>query len=461
MTLACPSSCRPSGATASCSCCTTFISLMLATRLHRRTVHKVRELIKVVSENAQAAYYPSQHLTIDEAMVAFKGRSKLRQNVPNKKNPNGFKVWMLVESSSGYVVNFQVFEGRGDDGPETGHAQRVVKDLIAVLDEQRWHVIGMDGFFSSIALFDSILTRGFYAVATTRNWLTGFPKSLLAVSSRLTQGQWLCRQRGQLTIVSWFDRKPVNLLSTYCDASKQAEVGRWRRSPTTGRRDRRARLLCPEAVVEYHAWMRGVDIFSQRESYSRPGRKSRRWWPRLAWFVIDMAVTNACVLYSQHQAGAGLPAIKPKAFRRVLMLALVGKLHSEDEARAAFHAEAGRERAAAHPSAAPSDAADVSGVRQAHATDKRTQQAQDEGGLQHLRYRCAHWLLEGASAARGGAVMKRFYTVLGNGTPCAIRPLRDIRFVYSLNTISLCCKVAGISRAQGFCRVDSQTSTRM
>ena len=90
-------------------------------------------------------------------------------------------------------------------------------------------------------------------------------------------------------------------------------------------------VQCPDVVVEYHNWMRGVDVFSQRESYARPGRKSRRWWPRLAWFLVDMAVNNAYVLYMQY--AAALPsrpaaAKSPTEFRRALINALLGTFTS-------------------------------------------------------------------------------------------------------------------------------------
>jgi hypothetical protein len=73
--------------------------------------------------------------------------------------------------------------------------------------------------------------------------------------------------------------------------------------------------------------MRGVDVFSQRESYSRIGRRAKRWWPRLAWFLIDMAINNAYILYGRYMAGqeeSNVAAQSPKAFRRALMQALVG-----------------------------------------------------------------------------------------------------------------------------------------
>jgi hypothetical protein len=268
-------------------------------------------------------------------MVGFKGRSKMKQSMPAEHTRNGFKVWMLVDCGTGYVYNFDIYEGKGEQGPETGQSQRVVTTLIKPLEERRWHVIGMDGFFSSVELFEKLHAAGFYAVATTRNWLVGFPKSLLLTNAKLTEGQWIWRRKGAITLVSWYDQKPVNLLSTYCDPTKVSDVQRWRKSSTSGRRDKRRKLQCPEVVVEYHKWMRGVDVFSQKESYSRIGRKSRRWWPRLAWFLIDICVSNAFVLYQQHcvahaaqtgpaQGSAHLPsdAASQKAFRRSLMHAL-------------------------------------------------------------------------------------------------------------------------------------------
>ena len=293
-------------------------------------IHKIRRLNNLIVKQSQAVYYPTRHLTIDEAMVGFKGRTKLKQHIPAKSADTGFKIWMLVDCETNYVFNFQIFQGKGEEGPESGQSQRVVNDLITPLDQHRWHIIGMDGFFSSVPLFDSLLARGIYAVATTRSWLTGFPSSMVLINKQLEEGQWLLRQRGNMVCTSWMDRKPVNLLSTYCDPLTEDEVLRWRQSSARGRRDRRVRLMCPSVLVQYHHWMRGVDVWSQKESYYHIGRKSRRWWPRLAWFLIDMAVSNAYVLYARYAAAQPEPrlptpgAATQKAFRRALMQALVG-----------------------------------------------------------------------------------------------------------------------------------------
>jgi hypothetical protein len=304
-------------------------------------LHKIRELHDLIRTRSQAAYYPAQHLTIDEAMVGFQGRHKMKQYVMRKTVPTGFKIWTLVECSTGYVYNFDVYQGKVDrKTTETGQTQAVVNTLLTAVDEQRWHIIGMDGFFSSVPLFKDLYRRGFHAVATTRQNRELFPRTLLTLNAELKEGQYIYRQCGNIVCVSWKDQKPVNLLSTYCDPMVTTAVSRWRKSTKGGRRDKAVDVQCPEVVVEYHRWMRGVDVFSQRESYARPGRKSRRWWPRLAWFLIDMAVSNAYVLYRQYAAGLSpqpAAAKSPTEFRRALINALVGTFTSRKKRGRPWH----------------------------------------------------------------------------------------------------------------------------
>lgn len=55
-------------------------------------------------------------------MVAFKGRCSMKQSMPNKIQDSGFKAWMLVGCETNFVVKFEVYTGKTEDGPEHGHA---------------------------------------------------------------------------------------------------------------------------------------------------------------------------------------------------------------------------------------------------------------------------------------------------------------------------------------------------
>jgi hypothetical protein len=82
-------------------------------------------------------------------------------------------------------------------------------------------------------------------------------------------------------------------------------------------------LTCPEVVVEYHKYMRGVDLFSQHQSYYAIGRRAKKWWPRLAWFLIDVGLINSRILYNIHTNSN----LSQKKFREMLMQELVGSFH--------------------------------------------------------------------------------------------------------------------------------------
>ena len=45
-----------------------------------------------------------------------------------------------------------------------------------------------DGFFSSTELCKQLYSRGFLAVATTRYWVSGFPKALVHINRSLGEG---------------------------------------------------------------------------------------------------------------------------------------------------------------------------------------------------------------------------------------------------------------------------------
>ena len=66
--------------------------------------------------------------------------------------------------------------------------------------------------------------------------------------------------------------------------------------------------------------MRGVDLFSQYQSYYAIGRRAKKWWPRLAWFLIDVGLINARILYNIHTKSD----LSQKKFREMLMKEMVG-----------------------------------------------------------------------------------------------------------------------------------------
>ena len=55
---------------------------------------------------------------------------------------------------------------------------------------------------------------------------------------------------------------------------------------------------CPVAVAKYNAIMGGVDRFDQLRGCYAIGRRSVKWWHRILFYLIDLAVMNSVTKYS-------------------------------------------------------------------------------------------------------------------------------------------------------------------
>lgn len=61
---------------------------------------KIRPLFEHYKKNFSQFYVPQKNIAIDESLVAFKGRIKCRQYLPNKRARYGIKLYKLCESST-------------------------------------------------------------------------------------------------------------------------------------------------------------------------------------------------------------------------------------------------------------------------------------------------------------------------------------------------------------------------
>ena len=96
----------------------------------------------------------------------------------------------------------------------------------------------------------------------------------------------------EISAVRWFDNKPVTLLSTYAGSEPVSEVRRW-----NGRTKSYENVQCPKVVSVYNKHMDGVDLIDSLIGLYRTKIKSRKWYHRLFFHLLDMTVINAWLLY--------------------------------------------------------------------------------------------------------------------------------------------------------------------
>ena len=63
--------------------------------------YRIQHLTDLIRTACRNSYSPSSHIAIDEAMIAFQGRSKHTIKLKNKPIDTGYKLWCIGDH--GYI----------------------------------------------------------------------------------------------------------------------------------------------------------------------------------------------------------------------------------------------------------------------------------------------------------------------------------------------------------------------
>ena len=186
-------------------------------------LHKVRPLIDAL--NCQLAKIPvEENVSVDEQIVPFKGRHSLKQYNPRKPHKWGYKVFVM-SGVSAFSYNFEVSTGAGDNvclpnEPDIGSSSNVVVRLARRLPSDINHKLNIDNWFNSLPLQVYLKERGILSLGTVReNRLQGCPLPSEKEMKKTGCGTYVEKvrrdKRVDLSCVSWYDNKQVNLLSSF------------------------------------------------------------------------------------------------------------------------------------------------------------------------------------------------------------------------------------------------------
>jgi len=286
----------------------------------------VRELAAKLNASFAAYSSPSQDLALDEAMVAYKGRSPIKQYIPSKPHKWGYKIWCL--SSEDYLLHFEIYAGKEGAPSDAGATVDTVLRMTAAYQEQGF-ILYTDNWFTSPALLRALAQRGIRLCGAVRSNRKGMPDIPAEDIRALNRGEWIQRQKGDAIVAVWRDQQALRILYNHCSPGETASLQRWNDA------GRKVSVGCPRAVRDYFYRARSVDVLSQLHYAYPPGRKARRCWPRLAWWLLDMCVINAFQLWSKGQQHLG-----QLRFREELMHELLKQLppeHTQRKCGAGLH----------------------------------------------------------------------------------------------------------------------------
>ena len=257
----------------------------------RNPFSSIRDFITALNHSFPQHWIPGRHIALDESMVSYRGRSDIKQFVPGKSHPHGYKIWVLANEN--YVLQFQLYEGKAAAGPS-------IHDMVMQLTQlyrNSHHVLYIDTLFTSPTLVDSLFNVGIRVCGSVKGNRIGMPSKeqlSTATTDSLASGAALQIQKGGtkvLTLCAWKDKRLILLLYNHIDPRLSTSLQRWNEAGEI------YQLGCPQAISDYFHHARAVDVINQLHYSYLPGRKSRKCWTRLVWWLIDICVLNAYRLW--------------------------------------------------------------------------------------------------------------------------------------------------------------------
>jgi len=252
---------------------------------------KVRPVIDVIGGTCRDVYHLSREASIDEAMIAFTDLLSIKQYMPKKPIKRGIKVWVMCDTNTALMSRFEFYLGRQNDEREHGLGYNLVMKLSDNIRHTH-RFLFFDNVFTSIPLMEHLLMHGLYACGTVCVNRNGYLAALKNPKMVPRRGDFTILQKGQsnLTANVWKDKKPVHLLPTLSDPTIVTKATRRVGADAVD-------VDQPHCVYDYNRFMSGVDTFDQHRGNYDVGRKGKKAWRYLCWFLLNAAIINAFVLY--------------------------------------------------------------------------------------------------------------------------------------------------------------------
>lgn len=261
---------------------------------------KVRPLCSQV-QNIIRSIPKEEHLAVDEQIIPTKSRTSLKQYNPKKPHKWGYKVFVL-SGKSGFCYDFDIFAGAQsnvvpESCPNLSASSNVVIRMSYFIPKHCNYKIFFDNWFTSIPLLVYLHKEGILPLGTARlNRLTGLkmPKEKeLRKKGRGTFCEMVTNvDEIKITAVSWLDNKVVNMVSTYAGSQPVMEKKRFFKSENIHKV-----ISCPNSVGIYNSYMGGVDLIDSMLGYYRIPLRSKKYYMKIFYHIIDLCVVNAWLLY--------------------------------------------------------------------------------------------------------------------------------------------------------------------
>ena len=129
------------------------------TRLERRKSDRfapIREIWDLFIHNCKTNYSLSQYSTLDEQLLAFRGRCPFKMYIPNKPAKYGIKIVMLCDNETKYMINAEPYLGEGTNTSSMPLSEYYIENMTRPIHGSNRNVT-MDNWFTTIPAAKKLL----------------------------------------------------------------------------------------------------------------------------------------------------------------------------------------------------------------------------------------------------------------------------------------------------------------
>ena len=219
-------------------------------------LYKIRPVLDTLLEYFQLSA-PTEYLCIDEQMVPFKRRSKLKQY--NTQKPKEWEYKLYVSTSpEGQIFNIRIHAytiERSESQPDLQVSGNIAMHLMLKIPHNNWSKLFMVNWYTGVPLVSILMQQFIAVVGTVRSIrLKGCVLSnnkVMRQKDNCSSEVKTCEINGiELRAISWFDNCAITVLTTYEAIQPSTKVKRW--NPKNGQE---IQIHCPSTLVTYNQVM--------------------------------------------------------------------------------------------------------------------------------------------------------------------------------------------------------------
>jgi hypothetical protein len=111
-------------------------------------LYKIRPILDNLVENFRKRYKPPQKLSLDEAMITWRGRLRFRTYNPGKLVKYGILVRMVCEATTGYIGNMEMY---------TTESKKLEGTTFSVLESylDLWHHVYQYNYYNTAEIAEN------------------------------------------------------------------------------------------------------------------------------------------------------------------------------------------------------------------------------------------------------------------------------------------------------------------